>query len=179
MTVLVTETERVEIREFEVRDSKALSKILSDPDVMEYSSKGPLDEAGTKKFVESCRKTYEVHGYGLWAVIDKKSGSLIGYCGLSHATVDNLDKVEIAYRLAKEYWGLGIASETAAAVLAQGFDALNLELIVGIVSTRHKASIGVLEKIGFRDFYMTSYCGWDVRIYHLSKTQWDSLSAEH
>lgn len=167
--MLVTETERVKIREFESHDVQALSKILSDPDVMEFSSKGPLNEADTTGFIEWCIKSYQKYGYGQWAVIEKESGKLIGCCGLSHANVDEVDEVEIGYRFDKEQWGKGLASEAASGVLAHGFDTWMIESIVGIVAPRHRASIRVLEKIGFRAFSETRYCGWDVRIYRLSQ----------
>ena len=169
--MVVTETERMIIREFDSPDVQALSKILADPEVMEFSSKGPLSKADTMGFVEWCIKSYKEYGYGQWAVIEKKSGMLIGCCGLSHAAVDGVDEVEIGYRLDKEHWGKGLASEAAGGVLAHGFHALMIESIVGIVAPRHRTSIRVLKKIGFRDFSETSYCGWDVRVYRLSRNE--------
>ena len=163
------ETARLKLREFEHHDVHALKTILSDPDVMEFSSKGPLSEADTMGFIDWCIKSYQEYGYGQWAVIEKGSGKLIGCCGLSHATVDEVDEVEIGYRLDKEHWGKGLASEAAGGVLAHGFDTLMLESIVGIVAPRHSGSIRVLEKIGFRSFSETRYCGWDVCVYRLSR----------
>lgn len=166
--MIVTETERLKIREFESHDMQALSKILSDPDVMEVSRKGPLNEADTMSFIGWCINSYQEYGYGQWAVVEKESGKLIGCCGLSHATVDEVDEVEIGYRLDKEHWGKGLASEAAGVVLAYGFDTWTIESIVGIVAPRHIGSIRVLEKVGFRTFSETCYCGWDVRVYRLS-----------
>ena len=174
--MIVTETERLKIREFESHDVQALSKILSDPDVMEFSSKGPLNEADTMGFIEWCIKSYQKYGYGQWAVIEKESGKLIGCCGLSHATVDEVDEVEIGYRLDKEHWGKGLASEAASVVLALGFGTRIIESIVGIVAPRHRGSIRVLEKIGFRSFSETCYCGWEVRIYRLSQKEQKSYN---
>ena len=167
--MVVTETERMKIREFDTPDVQDLNKILSDPDVMEFSSQGPLSEAGTTGFIEWCIKSYKKYGYGQWAVIEKESGKLIGFCGLSHVAVDEVDEVEIGYRLDKEHWGQGLASEAAGGVLAHGFDTLTIESIVGIVAPRHRSSIRVLNKIGFRDFSEARYCGWDVRVYRLSR----------
>lgn len=162
-------TARVLIREFARSDAQDLSKILIDPLVMEFSSKGPLTEADTLSFIEWCIRSYQEHGYGQWALIEKKSGALIGCCGLSHATVDGADEVEIGYRLAQDQWGKGLASEAADRVLDHGFDICNIKSIVGIVSPRHEASIRVLEKVGFQSFSETRYSGWDVRIYRLTK----------
>jgi RimJ/RimL family protein N-acetyltransferase len=174
MTVRVTETERVEIREFESGDIQDLRWILADPGVMEYSSNGTLNESETSDFIEWCVKSYKENGYGQWAVVEKASGRLIGCCGLSRATVDECDEIEIGYRLAKEQWGKGLASEAANGVLAHGFQSCNIESIVGIVSPRHSASIRVLEQLGFRVFSETYYCGWDVRVYHMSRKDWES-----
>ena len=138
---------------------------------MEFSSKGALTEADTAKFIEWCGHSYQELGYGQWALLEKKSGVLIGFCGLSHATVDGVDKVEIAYRLAQDQWGKGLATEAANKVLEHGFSICNIESIVGIVSSRHEASMRVLEKIGFESFSETRYSGWDVRVYRLCKLE--------
>lgn len=175
-TVRVTETERIAIRQFESGDIQALRMILADSDVMEYSSKGPLNEVETSDFVEWCIKSYKENGYGQWAVIEKKSGRLIGCCGLSRTTIDECDEVEIGYRLAKEQWGNGLASEAASSALAHGFQSCNVESIVGIVSPDHSASIRVLEKLGFRSFVETRYSDWDVRVYRMFKKDWESYN---
>lgn len=174
---VVAETERVLLREFDSADAPALSTILGDPSVMEFSIRGPLTEADTIRFIEWCRGSYREHGYGQWALIDKKSGALIGFSGLSHATVDGVDEVEIAYRLARDQWGKGLASESANAVLEHGFSICKIEQIVAIVSPRHRASMRVLAKVGFRSFSETRYGGWDVRVYRLSRGDWTACKA--
>jgi len=172
----ITETERLLIRELGEGDTPALSKILGDPSVMEFSRNGALSEADTAGFIEWCAGHYREHGYGQWALVEKSSGALIGFCGLSRTTVDSVDEVEVAYRLARAHWGRGLASEAARAVLAQGFSELGIEAIVGIVSPRHLASIRVLEKIGFRSFSETRYSGWDVRVYRLTRREWTTFA---
>lgn len=170
--MLVAETERLLIRELEESDAPSLSKILADSSVMEFSSKGVLTEAETLNFIQWCSDSYQAYGYGQWALIEKKSGCLIGFCGLSHALVDEVDEVEVAYRLARDQWGRGLASEAVNSVLEYGFSSCNIEQTVGIVSPRHTASIRVLEKAGFESFSETCYGGWDVRVYRQSKHDW-------
>lgn len=172
----VTETARVKIREFVDGDVQVLSGILSDPDVMEFSGKGPLNEAETMGFIEWCIKSYQDNGYGPWAVLEKESGKLIGSCGLSHTTLDGDDQIELGYRLGKEQWGKGLASEAASGALAHAFDTCMIDTVVGIVSPRHRASIRVLEKVGFRSFFQTNFYGWYVRVYRLSQEEWESYN---
>ena len=175
--MIITETARLQIRELERNDTPALSKILGDPYVMEFSSKGALSEAETLKFIDWCNDSYHDTSYGQWALIEKQSGQLIGFTGLSQANVDGIDEVEVAYRLATSRWGNGLASEAVHSVLEYGFTSCNLPSIIGIVSPQHKASNRVLEKSGFEPFTETQYSGWTVRVYRLTKSDWMARNA--
>ncbi len=167
--MFIAETKRLLLREFNSDDTPALAKILCDPSVMKFSSNGVLTEANTATFIEWCESAYKEHGFGQWALLDKSSCSLIGFCGLSHANVDGVDEIELAYRLAPDYWGKGLASEAVGKVLEYGFSTCNIEWVIGIVSCIHQPSIRVLEKAGFVSFKETQYGGWDVRAYRLRK----------
>ncbi|MFA7605929.1 MAG: GNAT family N-acetyltransferase [Rhodocyclaceae bacterium] len=167
--MFITETPRLLLRAFERSDTPALARILGDSRVMVFSSKGAMTEAGTAQFIDWCIDSYREHGHGQWALIEKQSGTLIGFCGLSHATVNEVDEVEIAYRLTHDQWGKGLASEIAGKVLEHGFSNCNLDSIVGIVSPHHTASIRVLEKVGFESFSEARYGEWDVHVYRMRK----------
>ena len=83
--------------------------------------------------------------------------------------MDGANEIEIGYRLARDRWGNGLATEVAERVVDHGFANCNIDSIVGIVSPRHAASIRVLEKLGFHSFIETRYNGWDVRVYRLNR----------
>lgn len=172
--MVITETARILSREFVVDDTPALSRILGDPSVMEFSSKGPMTEKETEKFIQWCRSSYQEYGHGQWALVENPTTELIGFCGLSHAKINSVDEVELAYRLAKDQWGKGLATEAASQVLSHGFSTCNLDTIISIVSPCHKASIRVLEKIGFKSYSETRYSGWDVRVYRMEHQDWKS-----
>jgi ribosomal-protein-alanine N-acetyltransferase len=74
---------------------------------------------------------WEQHGFGLCAVIDKAGGAFIGFCGLQY--LDGTSEIEVGYRLAKRFWGQGLATEAASASLKYGFDELGLDRIVAVV----------------------------------------------
>jgi ribosomal-protein-alanine N-acetyltransferase len=90
----------------------------------------------------------EYHGFAPWALIDKVTGKLAGWCGFKY--LEDTGEVEIAYGLAKEYWGKGLASEAASAAMEHGFEQLHLDRIVAVVWPENIASIRVLEKLGMR-----------------------------
>ena len=100
----------------------------------------------------------ERHGFSLWAVTERASGSVIGDCGLI-LLAHRGPEVELGYRLGKPYWGRGYATEAAGAWLAHGFGELGLERIVAVTHPENVASRRVLEKIGMRFDGPTLYEG--------------------
>jgi ribosomal-protein-alanine N-acetyltransferase len=148
--MLIAKTKRLLLREFNSDDISALAKILGDPVVMKFSSNGVLTEASTAKFIKWCERSYRENGYGQWALLEKNAGTLIGFCGLSHTILDGVNEIEVAYRLAPDYWGRGLASEALVKVLEHGFSTCNIQSIVGIVSHFHQPSIRVLKRLDSR-----------------------------
>jgi ribosomal-protein-alanine N-acetyltransferase len=85
---------------------------------------------------------------GLWATIYKQTGKFIGRCGLLPWTIDGQNEVEVAYTIAQEYWGQGLATEAAQAILRYGFEKLNLSRLISVIDSENIASQKVAEKIG-------------------------------
>jgi RimJ/RimL family protein N-acetyltransferase len=85
-------------------------------------------------------------GYGWWAVELKKSGELIGWCGLNH--LPDTDEIEVLYLIGEDHWGKGLATEAAFSTVEYAFEVAGLETLVGIVHPENIASRRVLEKIG-------------------------------
>ena len=84
------------------------------------------------------------NGYCQWALICKADGKLIGFCGF----VNSDDAPEIGWRLAPEYWGQGLATEAARAVLNHGIETLGFQRVIATVQAANVASIRVIEKLG-------------------------------
>lgn len=80
----ICETQRLLIRQFSIDDVPALSKILSDEEVMKYSIRGVCDEAATRDFIKWCLQCYDSYGLGPWALIDKNSDLLIDFVVFPH-----------------------------------------------------------------------------------------------
>lgn len=173
--VLVFETERMLIRTLSLDDEAALTEILSDPEVMEYSVRGVTDVTATRKFIKWCLSCYESHGVGPWALIDKESKDLVGFCGVGPESVDEIEEINLGYRLARRYWRLGLATESARAVLAYAFGERALKSVVVIIEPKHVASKRVAEKAGFSSFQNKKFHGRDVRVYRMTRHQWVTL----
>ena len=145
----ILETENLILRHFEADDLNDLFRLYSDPDVRRYFPDGTRDLAYTKEELE-----YYVHGHpdhpelGLWATVHKPSRRFIGRCGLLPWTIDGRFEVEVAYLLDKAYWGQGLGTEAAQAVLDYGFAQLQLPRLICIITPGNVASVKVASRIG-------------------------------
>lgn len=171
----VCETERLILRRFSLHDVPALTEILSDPEVMKHSVNGVCDEAATRKFIEWCLSCYESHGVGPWALVDKETTELVGFCGAGQEMVSGVEEINLGYRLAKRYWGKGLASEAARAVRDYVLREKQFSSVVVIIEPDHPASLKVAENAGFSNFEMLEFHGRTVRLYRLTVEQWEAL----
>lgn len=143
----VLETERLRLRELALGDLDALHEILSDPVGMQHYPK-PFDREMTRKWIEWNLRNYFEHGFGLWAVVQKRNGHLIGDCGLTIQQVDGVGEPEIGYHILKDFWGHGFATESAAACRDYAFDILKKDRIISWMTPDNTASRRVAEKVG-------------------------------
>ncbi len=130
-------------------DLDSLSALYSDPEIRRYFPEGTLTYEETKEELEWFLHGHPAHPeLGLWATILKESGRFIGRCGLLPWTIDGRPEVEVAFLLAKEYWGQGLGTEAAQALLEYGFGKLGLPRLICLIERENQASIRVAAKIG-------------------------------
>lgn len=168
------ETQRLQLRNYSLDDLGELARILSNPEVMKYSPRGAIPKEKikqvTQEILEFFINHWKQHGFGVWAVIDKQKGQLIGHCGLNF--LPNSPEVEVLYRLDQTYWNQGIATEATKASLRYGFEQVNLEYIVAITAPEHIASRRVMEKAGLKYEKDAYFYNLDVLYYALSREAW-------
>ncbi len=145
----ILETERLLLRRLVPNDLDALFALYRDPEIRQYFPDGTLTYAETMEELE-----WFLHGHpdhpelGLWATIFKETGAFIGRCGLLPWTIEARAEVEVAYLLAKPYWGQGLATEVAQALVAYGFGKLGLTRLICIMYPANKGSERVAQKMG-------------------------------
>jgi hypothetical protein len=149
--MVVAETERVVLRHFHVADLDAMAGVFADPEVMRFGP-GPQPRDWVQRWLQGCLEDYyQKWGFGLWAVVPKPDRRVIGFCGLTRFDdVDGRPEIEIGYRLARAFWGRGLATEAARAVRAYAFGVLVLPRLVSLIDPRNGASVRVAEKTGLR-----------------------------
>lgn len=171
-TEVVLETQRMTLRQLSSADVLPMAQVLSNPEVMRYSVRGILSESATAEFIDWSLQSCSLHGFGPWAVVEKASGVLMGFCALNQESVDGAEEVEIGYRLAPQFWGRGMATEIVRATLAYGFEHLGLRSIIAIVQPANVASVRVIQKVGFNAFVYSQYHRLGVKIYRLNRNEW-------
>ncbi|MBD79745.1 MAG: GNAT family N-acetyltransferase [Crocinitomicaceae bacterium] len=147
---LKIETERLLIRPFEKRDIQASYEMNLDAEVSRYTGDGgvvSLEEI-EKRIVENVFGNYNKYGFGRLAVEIKGENKFIGFTGLKY--LPDMDEVDLGYRFMREYWGQGIATESAVASINFGFKTLELDRIIGLALPQNKPSVRILEKLFFR-----------------------------
>ena len=142
------ETERLILRPWQAADLVPFIRMNKDPDVMRFFT-GPLEAEQTKEFYESILREFAEYGYGLYAAEEKGSGCFIGFRWAKFEAAF-CPCEEIGWRLCKEYWGKGYATEGAKACLSYGFEKLAFDKIYSFTSIENKASQRVMQKIGMR-----------------------------
>lgn len=147
---IFVETDRFLLREIVESDLQGFFELDTDPEVHRYLGNQPLTTleecAGVIEYV---RKQYEADGMGRWAVIDKATNDFVGWSGLKHEKkVRDYPYYDLGYRLKRNYWGKGIATETAIASVDYGFRVMNLPKICAAAHVDNIGSNRVLQKAG-------------------------------
>ncbi|MBW4662388.1 MAG: GNAT family N-acetyltransferase [Drouetiella hepatica Uher 2000/2452] len=144
---MVLETKRLILREMAFYDVDDLFEVLSDPEAMQFYPQ-PFDRQMTQTWIERNVQRYTQHGFGLWALILKQTGKLIGDCGLIMQEVDGVDEIEIGYHIRCDLWGKGLATEAAQACRDYGFSQLGFDKLISLINPANIASRRVAEKNG-------------------------------
>ncbi len=166
MTIIL-ETKRTFLREITVEDSENAYSLNLDPEVIEYTGDSSFDSIEkAREFLENYDH-YKKYGFGRWAVINKIDNQFIGWCGLKFT--EELNEFDIGFRLFKEYWNMGYATETAKACIDFGFDKFGMTEIVGRAMKENIGSIKVLEKIGLVFSNSFDFEGQEGVIYKIKK----------
>jgi ribosomal-protein-alanine N-acetyltransferase len=146
---IILETKRLLLRHLVLRDLDDLFAFYSDPDVVRYIPDAPRTYEETKEELEWFMNGHpKFPELGLWGTIYKEAGQFIGRCGLLPWTIDGNHEVEVAFALSKAYWGQGLATEVAQALVLYGFEHLRLSRLICLIDHDNKASIKVATKIG-------------------------------
>ncbi|WP_160687667.1 GNAT family N-acetyltransferase [Clostridium sp. C2-6-12] len=160
---MVLETKRLALREMTQGDFTALCKILQNEDVM-YAYEGPFSSNEVQGWLDKQLGRYKEYGFGLWAVVLKETGEMIGQCGLSMQDYNGGKLMEVGYLFQKEHWHHGYASEAAIACKEYAFDKLKAKEVYSIIRDTNISSQNVAIRNGMTciEKFIKHYRGLDI-----------------
>ena len=142
------ETERLILRPMTQADFDALLLIFTDQKVMAAFQHEPFTPEQMQRWLSRNLEHQGHYGYGLFSVILKESGELIGDCGLEQMEVSGQTLAELGYDFRSDYWNRGFASEAAHAVRDYAFEILRLPQLLSLIRVGNLSSKRVAEKVG-------------------------------
>jgi RimJ/RimL family protein N-acetyltransferase len=142
------ETERLILRPMLATDIDALHLIFADPKVMASFNCEPFNREQMGSWLKRNIDHQNEFGYGLFSVIFKETGMLIGDCGLEQMEIEGVQMAELGYDFRSDHWDRGFATEAALAVRDYAFNILRLPQLISLIRVGNLASKRVAEKVG-------------------------------
>jgi RimJ/RimL family protein N-acetyltransferase len=148
------ETERLRLEPWDhAAHGSRLARMNADPEVVRYVGGTPLTPAQSDEMSRRLQAHWDTHGYGLWAAVVKASGAVVGFVGLAHPLwwPEMIERVEVGWRLSRDAWGFGYASEGARTAVRTGCEVLGLEELVSFVHPENTRSLAVTARLGMTE----------------------------
>lgn len=180
MTRLVTP--RLTLVPFSDDHVEGLSALNSDPEVMRYISGRPESRDETVAVVERIKRRWTEFGYSWWSFIDRESGEIVGAGAIQNLRRDVAPEpdpacpLEIGWRLRRDRWHRGIATEAARAMAGFAFDTLQAQELYAVCNPENLASAAVMKRLGMQDGGLQTWYGKRLATHRIDAQQW--LAAE-
>lgn len=166
-------TTRLLLRQWEPADRATFAAINADAEVMRHIGSGPLDRAESDALWSQLRRDWAERGHAPWAIERVADGRLLGFCGLAIPTFlpQVLPAVEIGWRLDRDAWGHGYATEAALAALDAAWHRMGMAQIIAIVHPDNDRSLALAARLGMRVTNRTRHAptGWDVLVLRVDR----------
>lgn len=159
----ILETQRLYLRELTDDDYKDLCEILQDEKTM-YAYEHAFSDEEAEEWLARQLNRYKNDGFGLWAVIDKKSGEFLGQCGITWQSIGKEKVPEIGYLFKRKHWRCGYAAEAVRGCREYAFNTLGFDKVYSIIRDNNYSSQRVAERNGMRvaQSFVKHYYGMDM-----------------
>jgi len=181
MTILTTLRLRLEPQDHAHLDG--LNALNSDPEVMRYISGRPETREETRAIIERVKARWADVGYSWWTFFERDSGAIVGA-----GCVQNLRReasphpdpeapMELGWRLRRDRWGRGYASEAAFAMGDWAFDTFGPAELLAVCEPANTASSGVMKRLGMRDLGLQRWYGQEMATFGIGAAEWREQAA--
>jgi len=143
----IIETNRLYFRKLNNNDFTDLCEMLQDIDVM-YAWEHIFSESQVNEWIQRQLDRYKKDGVGIFAMIEKETGEMVGQGGLVWGDIEDARVLEVTYMLKKAHWHKGFALEGAQGCANYAFNELGVSKVFMPIRPENIASIKVAEKLG-------------------------------
>lgn len=175
--MVIAETSRLILREFVPEDIDDLYEIYKDNcDYVEPLSISREEEV--QKLEAYIQYVYGFYGFGLWAVVEKISGRLIGRCGLSVEKIDGQGEIEIGYMIGRPWQKKGYGFESVCAILHYAWEETAELRVAARIDAENTASLALAKKAGFireRTIQSSQNKKTELYFYKIPERSWETL----
>lgn len=144
---VVLTTPRLILRTFRRDDLPLYAELNADPEVVEFLGGAPLSRQYSDEIAEWAQELYETERIGLLAVERREDNTFLGMCGVHHQE-SYPDELEVGWRLARQHWGNGYATEAATAWLDYAFGPLDAPRVISTTDRPNVRSLAVMQRLG-------------------------------
>ena len=172
------ETQRLLLRPLQADDVDAMLGIFGDPAVAVSFDLATVDHARMAQWVERKLKHIREHGYGVFVIILKATGEVIGDCGLQWMDVNGERLPELGYDFRSDHWHRGYATEAAMAVRDYAFATLGLERLISLIRVGNEAARRGAARNGMHLAEVTPgrYHTGSNWVYRIERSEWAARS---
>jgi len=167
----ILQSARLVLRPFQPQDLDLLAELMANPGFMRFSL-GVHSREQTAAFLDKILLWQDEGLPSLFAAMHSVDDRMIGYCGFYHQQIDQINEIEIGYRLHPDYWNRGLMTEAAQAVRDHGFRDLKLPRLISLIHPDNIPSRRVAEKNGMILEKETLYRGFRTFVFAITRERW-------
>jgi len=170
MTVLTTQ--RLRLEPMANAHLAGLHAINTDPEVMRYITGRPDTLEDTMAAIERVKQRWAMYGFSWWSFIELASGELVGAGCIQHLARSPANPLEIGWRLRRDKWRHGLASEAAVRMARFAFETLDAPLLCAVCHPENVASASLMKKLGMRYRGLEHWYDLDLTTYEITRSEW-------
>jgi ribosomal-protein-alanine N-acetyltransferase len=161
-------TDRLELRPFDTDDASALHALFVDPEVRRYLLDDQVVEPPwVDAEIEASRERFERGGLGLWTILRRGEGAVIGFVGFREFF--SPPQLQLVYGLLPTAWGQGLATEASREAIRFAFEEAGLDAVVAATDPPNGASMRVMERLGMAFLEQSNVAGQATVFYRLGR----------
>lgn len=175
MTILTTQ--RLRLEPFNDLHLAGLLAVNRDPAVMRYITGKPQTAEDTQAVIARVKKRWTEWGFSWWSLIEQDSDELIGSGCIQYLGGDTANPLEIGWRLRRDKWGQGLASEAARRMAGFAFETIGGERLCAVCHQDNQRSARVMQRLGMRYQGIERWYEMDAAVYAMTRADWQRVCA--